>query len=386
MVGWGPTVREIDHLSLLFSEVVHIAPLHDGLPPDSCFPYRSGNVRVRTVSPSGGNQPADKLRILALVPAYTRAMFEELSRADVVHVRCPANISLIGIVLLALTARPSLRWVKYAGNWRPGGKEALSYTLQRWLLNKGLHRGVVTVNGRWSAQPQHVKSFYNPCLTDEELTEASLSALNKQLAIPIRLLFVGRLEHEKGVARALHILALLEKYGLDARLDLIGDGPDRRDFEHLALELDIRNRVEFHGWLPRTSLDPLYRHAHMMLFPSSSSEGWPKVLSEAMAYGVVPVASNVSSIPQYLQRFRTGWALPPDDLQGFVETIIRYSAHPDAWRIESQHAVRAAPLFGYKNYLRAVCELLGIGETEELILKQGVVSGNSIMSGETGTA
>ena len=42
--------------------------------------------------------------------------------------------------------------------------------------------------------------------------------------------------------------------------------------------------------------------AYLMLFPSES-EGWPKVLSEGKAYGVVPVTSDVSSIPQYLREF-----------------------------------------------------------------------------------
>ena len=39
LVGWGPTVRELDHLVELFDEVVHIAPVYDGQAPGSALAY-----------------------------------------------------------------------------------------------------------------------------------------------------------------------------------------------------------------------------------------------------------------------------------------------------------------------------------------------------------
>jgi glycosyltransferase involved in cell wall biosynthesis len=345
------------------------------------MPYKSSRVRIRTVSPSGGTRITHKLGILSKIPVYTRTILEELPKADVAHIRCPANISLVALMLLTLKFRPHIRWVKYAGNWGPSGKEPLSYTLQRWWLGHRLHRGLVTVNGRWRGQPAHVRSFYNPCLTEDELAEANKCATSKQLTPPFRLLYVGALGHHKGIERALGILAHLVKRGVNVRLDLVGDGPYRPEFERLSAELKVGAYVKLHGWLPRTSLGPFYSSAHILLFPSSS-EGWPKVLSEGMAYGVVPVASNVSCIPQYLQKFQTGRALPPDDLQGFVDAIAHYASHPDAWRCESQNGVRSAPLFSYANYLRAVSELLGVGKPEKILQKQSTGSGKRIVPRE----
>src|SRR3712207_3692431 len=106
------------------------------------------------------------------MPHYTRTIWRELPQADVVHVRCPANISLIAIVLLAVVRYPRRRWVKYAGNWQSYPVEAWSYRFQRWWLSSGLHRGVVTVNGHWPGQPAHVYSFLNPCFTEAELAAA----------------------------------------------------------------------------------------------------------------------------------------------------------------------------------------------------------------------
>lgn len=357
-VGWGPTVREVDSLACLFDEVVHIAPLNSGQVPDSAIGYVSSRVRLRSVPEAGGTGLLAKLKILRSVPAYLIAVLSEIRNADVVHVRCPANISLITLILLAVM-RPRKCWVKYAGNWEPEGREPLSYTLQRWWLNHGFSSGVVTVNGKWPNQPKHVHSFSNPCLTDQELADGKASTIDKQLSAPIRLLFVGSLVSTKGVGRALEILADLKKEGLSATIDFVGDGPERAKFERQTFSLEVSHLVRFHGWLPRSELVPLYIRSHFMVFPTES-EGWPKVLSEGIAYGVVPVTSKVSSIPQYLKRFGVGRVFGPDDVQGFSGAIIWYCAHPDEWKRESMNGMKAAELFTYTNYLNQLRELLGL--------------------------
>ncbi len=95
-----------------------------------------------------------------------------------------------------------------------------------------------------------------------------------------------------------------------------------------------------------------------MVFPASSSEGWPKVLSEGMAYGIVPVAGDVSSIPQYLKTFRTGKTFAPDDTAGFVGAIIQYHENPRLWKEESERGVKEAGLFSYENYLMSVRRMI----------------------------
>ena len=48
VVGWGPTVQEIDHLATLFDEVRHIACLHPEPAPASALPYAAPNVAFST--------------------------------------------------------------------------------------------------------------------------------------------------------------------------------------------------------------------------------------------------------------------------------------------------------------------------------------------------
>lgn len=360
LVGWGPTIREIDEISEMFDRVVHIAPSHGQHAPESALRYKSPRVQVREVVPAGGAGTKKKLGVLRQIGGYTRAIRHELRDADAVHVRCPANISLVALIVLMLMRQPRRRWLKYAGNWCPVEREPWSYTFQRWLLRKSWHNGVVTVNGHWPNQPSFVHSFFNPCLDQGERLEGRQQSAIKQMIGPVRLIFVGRLNSAKGVARVLQIVARVKRLGGSVFLDLVGDGNERPQFEHLAKNLGIDGLITFHGWLPRAEIARLYSRAHLMILPSTSSEGWPKVLSEAMAYGVVPLASNISSIPQYLEAFSCGHVFEPTNLDAFVASIEWYSAHPEAWKEESENAVKAAESFDYTDHCEAVRRIFKI--------------------------
>ena len=354
LVGWGPTVRELDALSDLCTELVHLAPVHDDPAPASALSYTSASVRLEPVPAVGGPSLRDKWQIVRLIPGYLRAMRAALAGADAVQVRCPANISLIAILYLTLRRQPPIRWVKYAGNWQPEGPDPLAYRFQRWWLRRGWQGGMVTVNGRWPHQPAHITSFFNPSLSQTEIKAAQEATSQKCLTAPLRLLFVGRVETAKGIEQSLRITAALRAA---VRLDIVGDGPERVDFEQQADCLGIGHLVQFHGWLPRPKLNQFYREAHFILLPSLASEGWPKVLSEAMAYGVVPLASNISAIPQILAEIGSGKTHPAHEVAAFTRSICDYLGSPDRWQQESLAGKQAAYKFTYEAYVQAVSDL-----------------------------
>jgi glycosyltransferase involved in cell wall biosynthesis len=351
LVGWGPTISEINYLSRVFKEVVHLAPLHKEPVPANSLPYNSNRVRFRAIPPAGGDSFRDKTDILRELPKYAKAIYQEMQLADVVHVRCPANVSLLAIIMAVLLHHPSRRWIKYAGNWKPDGREPWSYTFQRWWLQRGFHKGVVTVNGRWTDQPPHVYSFLNPSLTAKEVELARAVGELKELTLPLRLLFVGRVETDKGAGRVLLVADKLRQRGIPFELDFLGDAPERSGFEAWSRARGLDPWVAFHGWQSKHTLADYYARAHFLIFPSSASEGWPKVLSEAMAYGVVPLAGAVSSIPQILSETGAGLALPPLDINSFVNALGDYAASPRLWKLASLAGMAAADKFTYENYL-----------------------------------
>ena len=170
-VGWGPNVREIDQLAALFDEVRHVAPLYDEPAPRSALrlaPAPTGSASTRSC-PRVADTLAAKLRVLARYPAWARAIRREVAGADLVHVRCPSNISLLALGLFASPCRRPPLWLKYGGNWRPSAAEPGPTGSSASCCAGACGGARVTVNGEWPDEPDHVLAFRNPTLTPEEL-------------------------------------------------------------------------------------------------------------------------------------------------------------------------------------------------------------------------
>jgi glycosyltransferase involved in cell wall biosynthesis len=355
-VGFGATVREYDQLATVFDEVVHIAPLSSGAAPANECAYASPRVRLRPIAPAGGGGLVAKLGVVRQIPRWVQVIRAELRDADAVHVRCPANVCLIALLVLALQRRPRIRWIQYAVDWSGTPGEALSYRAQRWLLRHNAGRALVTVNGSWPRQPSHVHTFDNPVLTSDELVAARAAASRKPGADPIRILFAGRFAPSKGPIRVVAIADRLRRRGVRFQLDLAGDGPERQTCEAFVSERALSDVVTFHGWLDRAALDRLYTDAHVFLLPSRG-EGFPRAAAEAMAHGVVPVLGDCSCVRQVLAEVGAGVALPPDDVDGLVDAISDL-VDTSRWQQQSIAAVAAAPRFTYDRFLDAIRDLV----------------------------
>jgi glycosyltransferase involved in cell wall biosynthesis len=147
--------------------------------------------------------------------------------------------------------------------------------------------------------------------------------------------------------------------GVDLTFDVLGDGPERPDFERLCEQLGLSSLVRFHGWVAHDRVLTLLQDAHFILLPSKT-EGWPKVLSEAMAYGVVPISSQVSAIPQVLAEVGSGAALPPLDVAGFALAIRNIVENAGLWKEMVEAGLRAATRFTYERYLLRLDEMLAL--------------------------
>ena len=83
--------------------------------------------------------------------------------------------------------------------------------MQRWWL-KYFQNSVVTINGKWEKQAQHLLSFENPCLTTEELTYAKKTGMKKDFSGSIKLCFIGRLSANKGLMKLIDALKNIKSF------------------------------------------------------------------------------------------------------------------------------------------------------------------------------
>ncbi|MFC1584211.1 glycosyltransferase [Fibrobacterota bacterium] len=356
-MGLTPTVRENEYIADLFNNVTVMGFLHEANPTEPLSGYACPKIRFKPLWPSGGDSLMDKLKVVITSFSYLFAIHAEarkLKSSDWVYVRCPCNIALIACLYLIFFRRPR-RWFKYAGNWKPETGTAFSYRLQRFILRHNLCRGKVTINGEWKNQPGHVLSFYNPCCSTQEVEEAEKFTGLKKLEPPFEMLFVGRIEHEKGVGRILEIAEKLKQRKAAFHINLVGEGKDRNALESRCRSAQLEGHIDFTGFKSAEELKLLYQKAQLFILPSLS-EGWPKVLSEAMNYFCIPIASDVSSIPQVFKKFDCGIALPGDEIDMWVEKIISLLGDPEKWGRLGGNGKRAMSNFTYEKMVKEIRE------------------------------
>ncbi len=132
------------------------------------------------------------------------------------------------------------------------------------------------------------------------------------------ILYLGRLEEkQKCVSRVLRIWQKISADLSDWRLDIVGDGPDRRAYEEMAQKSD---RVKFHGF--QNPL-PYYENSKIMLL-TSDFEGFGLVNTEAMSARCVPVVyGSYASVYDIIDTDKDGVILPmPYNEDIFCSAII----------------------------------------------------------------
>ncbi|MDQ2833208.1 MAG: glycosyltransferase family 4 protein [Acidobacteriota bacterium] len=135
---------------------------------------------------------------------------------------------------------------------------------------------------------------------------------------PLQVGFVGRLSQEKGPDLFLRAAAEVLKEIPGTRFVVAGDGPEKAALESLMESLKIREQVSLLG---RTEDMPSFYASLDILVSSSRQEGLPIALLEGMASGLPLVATAVGSVPEIVQRDRTGILVPAENVQALASGI-----------------------------------------------------------------
>ena len=133
-------------------------------------------------------------------------------------------------------------------------------------------------------------------------------------------LFIGRLEREKGVFDLLHAMAQVASHKARVRLVLVGDGVDRAACQAFVRE----NRIPaFFAGARLPAEVPLWIGASDLLALPSWAEGTPNVILEALASGRRVVASDVGGIPDVVNHSVLGELVPPQSPGELARALLR---------------------------------------------------------------
>lgn len=131
-------------------------------------------------------------------------------------------------------------------------------------------------------------------------------------AVPLRLLYIGRLAREKGLHEALRGLKLARTQGAKAQFVIAGSGPEEACLRRLAGELGLAKDVSFVGSVFGKGKLKLLGAADAFLL-TSYAEGLPYALLESMAAGVPVIVTRVGAIPDVVVEGVHGLFVPTRD-------------------------------------------------------------------------
>ncbi len=351
VVGWGPTIREINFLASHFERIYHCAPMYTNQnAPESALRYEEDNIEFVALKPAGGSSISDKLGIVLRSPYNIKTVSSTLRKADVFQFRAPTGMGVYLIPWL-LSCVKKEGWFKYAGNWAQENPPK-AYAFQRWILQKQTNHKV-TINGSWPNQPEHCLTFENPCLSDEEMLIGERCFSNKDYTGQLNFCFVGRLEAEKGVERILKAFAELKSQSRIGTIHFVGDGEERAKFEAMAQNIPFN--IKFHGFLSRAKVAMIMEQCHVFLLPTTASEGFPKVIAEAANYGCLPVVSNVSSIGQYIKNDINGYVLDHKNITHYkLIKVLEELLEDPSIKLKVEHARLIAKDFTFSAYINKI--------------------------------
>jgi glycosyltransferase involved in cell wall biosynthesis len=313
-LGWGGqeirVLTEARGMARLGHEVLLAAPAEARIAQEAA---RFG-VPVRTLA-IGRKRPGGV--------AALRKLFAE--GFDVVNTHSSTDSWLAALACATLASAPPLVRTRHIS--APLPKNAPT----RWLYTRATRR-IVTTGERLRAQviaetgvpAERVVSIptgidlarFHPA--DRR---AARAALGLEAGVPL-IGIVATLRSWKGHRYLLEAIAAMANK--DARLAIVGDGPQRTALEARAAELGLAARVRFTG--NQDDVAPWMQAFDVFCLPSYANEGVPQALMQAMACGLPVVTTPVGSIDEIVADGDSGLMVPPEDAERLREALERLLA------------------------------------------------------------
>lgn len=214
-------------------------------------------------------------------------------------------------------------------------------------INDLIKRGTMLAGASWiAANSRHTKALLetwrmpsskikivHPPISEQAIRQSEGSCLvsdDKDYTV----ITIARLVKSKGIDIVLQALRILDEKAIPYRYIVAGDGPERNNLEGLAVELGLKNRVHFLGYIKDEGKWSLLRSADLFVMPSrvrpnSSHEGFGLAFLEAAACGIPAVGTQAGGIPEAVLHGETGLLVPQESPQSLAEALMFLYENPD---------------------------------------------------------
>lgn len=288
---------QMQAISELFSETKVVVPCASEANRSGLSDLLGRNMTIVPLSILNGHGFSRKIGLFGWLLSNGLIIWKEVKGADAVHAPIPGDVGTIGMVFALLQRKPL--FVRHCGNWL--APRTVAERLWKWSMEKFAGgRNVMLATGGADQAPSSrnpkVKWIFSSSLSRDQL----MNSVPRNLPDDgkLRLIIACRQEERKGTDLVIDSLPLILKSFPNATLDIVGGGSLLENLKQQAVSTGLRDRVTFHGKVEQSRVLELLRKAHLFCYPTSASEGFPKVVLEALASGLPIVTTRVSVLPQ----------------------------------------------------------------------------------------
>ncbi|MBD1845940.1 glycosyltransferase family 4 protein [Cyanobacteria bacterium FACHB-63] len=229
--------------------------------------------------------------------------------------------------------------------------------MERWVLK---HTDVM-FPGSYSAEAVMREKGYTgqsvlmPSGIDPAIYYPRSNTLKAELgAQDVLIGYVGRIVEQKGLKTLL--LALNEIRSLPWRLVMIGSGEYETEFDAIAQQLNLSDRIQKLGFIPFTETPNYLSALDVLVLPSETRSSWKeqfgRVIIEAIACGTPVIGSDSGEIPHLINATKGGLVFPEGNAIALAQKLSELILNPE---LRSHYATtgRQAVLSQYTNALLA---------------------------------
>ena len=164
---------------------------------------------------------------------------------------------------------------------------------------------------------------------------------------------VGRWRWQKGPQTMMEALQNTLADFKDYRAVICGDGPLLGNMKKEVKDTEIENRLKFSGTLPQKEVANLLKESKLLIM-TSVSEGFPKVILEAIASQTPIVATDVGSCKEVVEGEVVGIVVKPGDVQGIKDAIFRILKNEQIWLSFFENCKRARNKYSWDSVAQRV--------------------------------
>lgn len=253
-----------------------------------------------------------KNKLLNYILLYFRVI-PEIIESDFIYIFYPTSFKYVPFICRFFRKKYGL-YVR--------GEEGLDDNISHWLYKNAYVIFTVSdcfTNSIRQITGKNIVHTIRPMipLTEKDVVYDRVYKFSNCLSI----LFLARLEEDKGVSELLEAVSILSEKGYELKLNLVGSGGFINEAINLVKAYKIENIVSIKGMISDSKvIKKLYIESDLYILPTYH-EGFPRTLYEAMIFGTPIITTFVGGIPTLMKNGYNCKEIQPKSVESIVEVL-----------------------------------------------------------------